>query len=58
MASDPNGINYPSDPELRKNLANEIEKVLDKNFKGWRSRSEHSWADYTKSVVDRLKRKL
>ena len=53
--SDPNGINYPKDQELRSLLAEEIRKLQhsDPVRRKTAEAAEH-WTEYTASVVQRL----
>jgi hypothetical protein len=55
MAADPNGINYPEDPELRRILANEIRKLQESTpeRKATTEASKH-WSEYAAKVVKRI----
>jgi hypothetical protein len=50
--NDPAGINYPDDPELRKVIAQQLDKVL-RHDPGLRQRAE-DWPDYAAEVVREL----
>lgn len=55
MSADPNGINYPSDPELRKALAEEIRKLQESTVERKATTdSDARWPEYTAEIVKRL----
>jgi hypothetical protein len=52
--SDPNGINYPSDPELRSLLAEEIRKLQSDPARQEAVAGADRWPEYVASMVQRL----
>lgn len=55
MSADPNGINYPQDPELRRILADEIRKLQESTpERKATTEASKSWPEYAASIVKRL----